>query len=272
MPGTKRRRMAPPPGIKRTSWTREARRRDAARQRQRWRAKRVVVPRDKLGFATSMVSTLRYTTRVEFTPTGITTGVWSFRANDLYDPEAAVGGGQPLGFDQLKKLYNNFTVTDSKIMVNWMYEGYDGPSTKATIGNYIQGKAEVDDCPALSPVICGVMRSADAYGTGIDIQRQMERDRTQWTVMTPNGGAKVSTAKAQLSDFFGKQDLVAADGYSGTASSSPTNQAFYHVFCARGSNDYPADTVKVVAFVTLEYRATFTEPKPLEEDTIESSS
>lgn len=213
-----------------------------------------------------MVSTLRYTTRVEFTPTGIGTQALSFRANDMHDPEAALGGGQPLGFDQLMQLYNNFTVTDSKIMINWMYEGYDGPSTKATLGNYIQGKSDVDDCPALSPVICGVMRSADGYGSSVNVQRQMERDRTSWTVMTPQAGGKVSTSKAQLSDFFGKQDLVAADGFSGTVAGGPENQAFYHVWCARGSDDYPADSVKVVAFVTLEYRATFTEPKPLEPD------
>ena len=113
--------------------------------------RRVVVPRDKLGFATSMVSTLRYSTRVEFNPSGITTQAFTFQANDMRDPEAALGGGQPLGFDQLMKLYNTFTVTDSKIMINWMYEGYDGPSTKATVGNYIQGKADIDDCPAVSP-------------------------------------------------------------------------------------------------------------------------
>ena len=237
-----------------------------AQRKSRSRNQRVVIPRDKLGFATSMVSTLRYSTRVEFNPSGIGTQALTFRANDMRDPEAAVGGGQPLGFDQLMALYNNFTVTDSKIMVNWMYEGYDGPSTKATVGNYIQGKSDIDDCPALSPVICGVMRSADGYGSSVDVQRQMERDRTQWTVMTPQAGAKVSSAKAQLSDFFGKQDLVAAEGYSGTASTSPENQAVFHVWCARGSDDYPADTVKVVAYVTLEYRATFTEPKPLEPD------
>lgn len=224
---------------------------------------RVIVPRDKLGFPTSMVSTLRYTTRVELAPTGITTAALTFRANGMFDPEAAVGGHQPRGFDEMMELYNNFTVTSSKIMVNWMYEGYDGPSTKATLGNYVQGKADIDDCPALSPCIVGVMRSAEPYGSGIDVQSQMEKDRTQWKVLTPQTGAEVSSASSGLSDFFGKQDLVAADGYSGTDTADPTNQAFYHIFAARGSNDYPADTVKLVAFVTLEYRATFTEPKPL---------
>jgi len=184
----------------------------------------------------------------------------------MQDPEAALGGGQPLGFDQLMDLYNSFTVTDSKIMINWMYEGYDGPSTKDSTGHYVQGVAEISDCPAVSPVICGIMRSADGYGSGVEIQRQMERDRTSWTVMTPQNGPKVTTQKASLSDFFGKQDLVAAKGYSGTKTTQPENLAAYHVFCARGSEDYPSDSVKVVAFITIEYRATFTEPKPLQPD------
>jgi hypothetical protein len=225
---------------------------------------RVVVPRDKLGFPTSMVSTLRYTTRIDLTPTGTNTQALSFRANGMFDPEAAVGGHQPRGFDEMMELYKTFTVTSSKIMVNWMYEGYDGPSTKAAAGNYIQGKADISDCPALSPAICGVMRSAEPYGSGISIENQMEKDRTSWTVLTPQGEAKVSSANSQLSDFFGKQDLVAADGYSGTDSKDPENQAYYHVFAARGSNDFSADLVKVVGFVTIEYRATFSEPKPLE--------
>jgi len=229
-----------------------------------YRNQRVVVPRDKLGFPTSMVSTLRYTTRQEFTPTSTTTQALSFRANGLFDPEAAVGGHQPRGFDEMMELYKRFTVTSSKIMVNWMYEGYDGPSTTDATNKYVQGKATISDCPAASPVICGVMRSAEGYGSSIQIADQMEKDRTNWTVITPQSEAKVSAAKSQLSDFFGKQDLVAADGYSGTDSADPTNQAYYHVFAARGSDDYPSDQVKLVAFVTIEYRATFSEPKPLD--------
>lgn len=231
--------------------------------RSKRRNARVVVPRDKLGFPTSMVSTLRYTTRQEFTPTSTTTQALTFRANDLFDPEAAVGGHQPRGFDEMMELYKTFTVTSSKIFVNWMYEGYDGPSTTDSTNKYIQGRASISDCPAAAPCICGIMRSAEGYGSSIQIAEQMEKDRTSWTVITPQSEAKVSSSKSQLSDFFGKQDLVAADGYSGTDSASPDNQAYYHVFAARGSDDYPSDQVKLVAFITLEYRATFSEPKPL---------
>lgn len=245
----------------RTGWLKA---KQTRKPRSRRRNARVVVPRDKLGFPTSMVSTLRYTTRQEFTPTGTTTQALTFLANGLYDPEAAVGGHQPRGFDEMMELYKTFTVTSSKIMVNWMYEGYDGPSTTDSTNKYVQGRASISDCPAASPCICGIMRSAEAYGSSIQIADQMEKDRTSWTVITPQSEAKVSSAKSQLSDFFGKQDLVAADGYSGTDAADPDNKAYYHVFAARGSDDYPSDQVKLVAYITIEFRATFSEPKPLD--------
>jgi hypothetical protein len=74
-------------------------------------------------------------------------------------------------------LYNNFTVTDSKVSVNWMYEGYDGPSSTDSTGHLIQGQSGIADSPAVSPAICGIMRSAEGYGSGMPVQEQMEKDR-----------------------------------------------------------------------------------------------
>lgn len=242
------------------------------KQTSRRRNARIVVPRDKLGFATSMVSTLRYTDRFEFNPTNTNTAVASFRANGLWDPDERVGyGHQPRGFDEMMSIYKTFTVTSSKIFINWMYEGYDGPSQTDSTGKLIKTFDESTDAPSVSPIICGIMRSATGYGQGIPVQQQMEKDRTTWKVLTPQSGAEVTSAKSGLSDFFGKQDLVAAEGYSGYAEGAtgadPDNQAHYHVFAARASDDYPADTSKVVAYITIEYRATFTEPKPLAQST-----
>lgn len=249
----------------RPSKTDALRAKQTGRRRSGARNRRVVIPRDKLGFATSMVSTLRYVDRVEFAPVSTTTAVWSFRANDLYDPFTGTGGHQPRGFDEMMAIYNNFTVTSSKCSVNWMLEGYDGPSqTGGTPAALIKTMEDSTGAPAVPPVICGVMRSAEGYGSGIPVDEQMEKDRTTWKVMTPQTGGEITSTKSGLSDFFGKQDLVAAEGYGGTASGGPDNEAMYHLFCARGSDDYPAGTVKVVAYVTIEYRATFTEPKPLQ--------
>lgn len=248
------------------SVSRTKRRRMEAKTRRRARPRRnrrVVVPRDKLGFATSMTSTLRYVQRVEFTPSSSSTAVWTFKANGLYDPFANIGGHQPRGFDELMQLYETFTVTDSKIAVNYMFEGYSGPSKVNTTGKYIQASQQETNVPAAQACIVGVFRSRETYGAGIPVQEQMEKDRTTWAVLVPGNEGKIVSTKANMPQFFGKQDLVAAEGYSGTKTADPANELFYHVFCGRTSDDYPSDTTKVVAFVTVEFRATFTNPKPM---------
>jgi len=42
---------------------------------------------------------------------------WTYRANGMYDPEVAVGGHQPLGFDELMTQYKNFCVLGASIDV-----------------------------------------------------------------------------------------------------------------------------------------------------------
>lgn len=45
------------------------------------------------------------------------------RLNSLYDPVHAVGGGQPMGFDQLTALYNKFIVYGCKIKLRATQHG-----------------------------------------------------------------------------------------------------------------------------------------------------
>nr|AGA18257.1 hypothetical protein [uncultured marine virus] len=234
---------------------------------------RVVVPRNKLGFPTSMVATLRYTERLEFEPTGTDTTTWSFRANSCFDPLANVGGHQARGFDEYSELYNTYTVTSSKISTNFMYEGYNGPSKTAGSPSYTAQSIEAVDgeaVPALPPAICGIFKSNAIYGSAIPVQEQMEKDRTSWTIINPQSATRTMSASSALSEFFGKQDLVAATGYSGLTGgvgvgSDPDNQVYYHVFVARGADDYPTGECKIVGFVTMEFRVTFTDPKALAE-------
>ena len=230
---------------------------------------RVVVPRNKLGFPTSMVSTLRYTDRIDFAPTAITTLAHTFAANDVYDPNVTGVGHQPRGFDEYTLLYDTFTVTTSRMSVNWMYEGYGGPSSTGASGNMEQGIEDESNVAAVSPAICGIFKSNATYGASIDNSEQMEKDRTTWTVLNTQSSAKTTSSRSSFDEFFGKQDLVAAEGYSGTtggfgSGTAPAEKVFYHVWASRGSDDYPAGVCKITAYITIEYRVTFTNPKPLD--------
>jgi hypothetical protein len=67
----------------------------------------------------------------------------------------------------------------------------------------------------------------------------------------------------KVSDFYGKGALTGSEGYTGTATTDPDNEVFYEFWCGRVSDDYPAEMVKVVCYITIEYDVTFTQPKTL---------
>lgn len=255
-----------PPGVKRSSWTRAARRADAAKQRAAWKRNRMVsVPRNKLAFPQSMKTTLRYVTRQDFAPTSETAIQAIFLANGVYDPQYAMGGHQPRGFDQFMDVYKTFTVIGSKISVSWMFEGYDGPSTTATAGNLVKevGYDGSNQIPALSPLVCGLHKGTEELTAG-SVATQMEKDRTVWTFINGQTGHKTLRGSLKTSDFYGKGKLIGAEGYTGSASADPTEQIYWELWCGRASDDYPAETTKCCAFISIEYDVVFTEPKTLE--------
>lgn len=231
------------------------------------------VPRNKLGFPTSMSTKLRFTRREDFDIAGNGNAKYrTIRANDMYDPVHALGGTQPRGFDQLMAVYKTFTVKASKISVNFLYGGYDGPSTSSTVyplaEKLIQASTEYGTptlVPAQIPVICGITSSTDDWGVG-PVETQMEKDRTSWKIITPQGEAKTVSRRITVSDFFGKKSLVGSEGYSGTDAGGPTEEVYFHIWAGAGTNAAHEVflTTPVKAYMTVEFDATFTDPKVLE--------
>lgn len=238
--------------------------------RRKQRNALVSVPRDKLGFPQSMKATLRYTEVADFVLSDHSAHVATFRANDLYNPRVAGGAPfhQPRTFDQYMTLYNTFTVQGSKISLNFVYEGYMGPSTIATdpgSGNpyLVQevGTPGAGKVPSLPAVVCGVHKGTEQLQAG-NPDEQMEKDRTLWRLMTP-GASRTLTNRVRVSEFFGKDALVGSAGYTGTASGGPDHDIYWEVWAGRASNQpiVTGDTCNVRAYVTIEYNATFTDPK-----------
>jgi hypothetical protein len=121
----------------------------------------VSVPRNKIGFPQQMRTKLRYSTRIEFIPTGTSVLSKTFLANGMYDPDVSLGGHQPRGFDEFMKTYQTFTVKGSRVSCTFMYEGYNGPTKVSTTGNLIQSITDgmTDQTAAASPVVCGMQKS-----------------------------------------------------------------------------------------------------------------
>ncbi len=256
MPGSKRMRTETGPRPKKTSALR--------RKQTRGRNALVRVPRNKLGFPQQIKTKLRYSTRVEFTPTGTSVQQFQLKANGMFDPQVSLGGHQPRGFDEFMDAYDMFTVLGSKITTSWMYEGYHGPSLTSALGNLTQSVQTTTEniVPALTPMACGLHKGVETLASGTaDVQ--IEKDRTVWTFLNAQQGHKTLSSSCQVSDFYGKGAMTGAEGYTGTDAADPDNLVFYELWCGRVSDDYPSEVTKVVCYAQVEYDAVFSQPKTL---------
>lgn len=190
---------------------------------------------------------LRYCETVTLNPAQYGLAVTSvFRANDLYDPNSAIGGHQPMGFDQLQIFYNHFIVTGSKIRMTPVNEG-----TANSDGCYY-GIALTDQGNRVA---------------GMSMEAIMENDNTtkairrvgqlQATTGTITGRA---TAKKyfSLKKFFNVKS-VDGDEFKCSGAGSPTEQAFYECFYVAPSTT-SGDPAAQAFFIQLDYIVICHEP------------
>jgi hypothetical protein len=257
-----------PPGIARSSWTRKRRRIDARAQSAQWRRsyatrnRMVSVPRDKLAFPQSMRAKLRLVDKFDMDLTSTLTAYQvQYRANGMYDPFVPFGGHQPRGFDQYMAIYNTYTVLGSTVSANVCYRGYDGPGTE---GGGIPIKtisAGGTDQPAPSACVIGIHKGVETLAAG-QAQEQMEKDRTTWKLISPNGAPQTLGSSMKIADFYGKEALVGSAGYTGTLTTDPTEPVFFEFWGGRVT-DVDAGVTKLIWYCTIEYDVVFTEPKTL---------
>ncbi|AXH77407.1 MAG: putative capsid protein [Circoviridae sp.] len=257
MPGSKRFRTETGHRPTRTAALKKA-------QTRRGRNALVRVPRNKIGFPQQLKTKLRYSTRIEFVPTGTSAIQFQLKANGMFDPQVSLGGHQPRGFDEFMKAYDMFTVLGSKCSASFMYEGYNGPSLTSTLGNLTQSYQATTEniVPALTPVACGLHKGVETLASG-KAEDQIEKDRTVWSFINGEQGHKTLSTSMRTSDFYGKGAMVGSEGYAGSDAADPDNLVFYELWCARISDDYPAESVKIVCYATVEYDCVFSQPKTL---------
>jgi len=124
----------------------------------------------QLGFPDKMFTKLRYYSTVITWTTG-TPVDYKFRMNWLYDPDAEVGGGQPMYRDQFAAIYNRYKVSAVKFKVRFINSS---PTQSCT---------------------CLIFPSPDST-TQTDIQAQRERNHVQSQILAPVGSKNVITFKA----------------------------------------------------------------------------
>jgi len=164
-----------------------------------------------------------------------------FRANSMYDPEVAVGGHQPRGFDQLMTMYDHFTVYGCKITATFV-----NPVTASQLPMYA--------------FILVTDNAAPTLPTMVDV---CEYPKTTYALIHPTqgGGDNVLRNYFNIKDWFKGKSWLDASQLRGTDASDPSEE--YNFVVGIGDPDQiTAGTAMsdIQVQVKLEYFAILTEP------------
>jgi len=179
----------------------------------------------------------------EYNTSGINGETAVYRMNSVFDPEAALGGGQPIGFDQLAAKYSYYQVYGAKIV----FTGSNGQSGGG-------GIAEVQIGTSLQ--------------LGATTWKQLNLQAgTKSKLITALGSAR-SVVKMSMfrrcRNVFGVTRKQYADSqYAALTIATPIRECFFHVQ-VRGFDRSTAPSIK--GDVKIFYYCKFFQPKPLVED------
>jgi len=210
-----------------------------AKSTDRKRSVRSYVPRNPstVSFGTQVLprvlnNTLKYCEQMNIATNVSGFGSSSFRANGMYDPVVAVGGHQPLGYDQLSALYDHWYVKSARITIQPMWAGSDVP---------IQVALYIDDDSTL----------ATSWTSAA------ERPGAVWNNYFIGDGASLPKMKLAYNTkkTFGPQSEGNPD-LKGSGSGDPQEQAFFAIVIDGGSL-LPSSSVTFA--VEIQYDVEWTE-------------
>lgn len=183
---------------------------------------------------------LYYETGKTLTSTVGSTAAYVFSANGLFDPNITGTGHQPIGFDQMMLMYEQYTVIRSHIKVTYL--ATDEPIRVAiTLGP--------DVTPPSSSTIAmenGLIKSTIVAGTGGD---------------SGTNRLKTLTLSCDVPKYFGKQyQAVLGDTQlQGDIANNPLEQVYFQVLAWD-----PYGSSATVAFdAVISYDVMYWEPKKL---------
>lgn len=204
------------------------------RRRRRQRVPRELVP-------TSRVVRMRYFDTITLNPPAATNAEYFYRANDVFDPDKTGTGHQPMGLDQLLGVfYNHFTVLGSKIHAKFI-------SNSASSGNTCIVGCYLDDDIAL---ITNPLQLLENGKTSYKIMGSLDSNKAVANIRKGFSAKKFFTVSALKGNAL----------YQGDVGSSPTEQAYFHLF-ATASNQGDAAAFNVV--VHIDYIVLLTERRSL---------
>lgn len=208
------------------------------KKRSNFHHKRRTVSQVRAPISDSQVIKMRYCETIEIHPAvdGII-GTHVFSANNAFDPNVTGTGHQPMGFDQWSVFYDHITVIGSKIRATYI--------------------------PGSSPFIA-LIHTADNATLSTVPNTVLERTGTQWKWLgnAGAGGNTGNTLKKFFSTkkFFNVTDVKDNAMLKGSFTTSPAEQAYYHVSLFQPNAGALGD---VAVTIEIEYICQLSERKDL---------
>lgn len=158
-----------------------------------------------------------------------------YSMNGLYDPSITGLGHQPIGFDQLMPMYDNYTVIGSRARVTFSNES------------------------ATKSAIC-TLQLKDNAASSVLTDDVLENGNSQFAVLGAATGNAVKTlvAPCNVSKFLGRK-VLQDDDCRGHINANPLEQVYLHVT----AKTYDALATTIRYSIVIEYVAILTEPVQL---------
>lgn len=183
---------------------------------------------------------------------GAGTAIKSVSLNSMFDPDPAVGGHQPFGSDQMRTMYDRYTVV--------------GVSYKATFySSSASGVSIVQSTPCFA-----IVPRADHTGLQeslpVSVSKFHEEGwKSRGHLRHPYGGKPLTlsgtwSAKRHFRDYVDDDRLIRDDKISATEGANPVTQAFIYFGNFR---DDGGDAASLQCRVTMSYHCLWHAPKAL---------
>jgi len=171
-------------------------------------------------------------------------GNYFFSANGLFDPNTTGTGHQPMGFDQMMLMYEQYTVVSSKITV--VANNNSAANTYADVALY------------LSPDTTSITDPSRLMENGFFVWKPLYPVGTQGAIATLSLDCNIATYFARDRN---KRELLEDVNLFGNVASNPTEQVYFVVCAYDGVG--AVNTSTVLFRVEIEYEVIFWEPKKL---------
>lgn len=195
-------------------------------------------PLNRSGFPSTKLVRIRYADSFTLTGTSGAVAQKQFRANGAYDPDASVGGHQPLSWDQWSAMYGEYTVLGAKMTLSCVPDS--GQTVPSVVSVYTTGTTTA----------------------ATDWQSSAEQPGGQHLMMGPSTGLSTRhlVHKFSTKRWFGVKHPHNNADLSANHGSNPSAQAYFNIQLqsADGSTTAAAD-----CNVLIEYIVLFTRPRSL---------